>query len=184
MRAIFFYDRKRIAEFVKDVAQEFHYREVSKWKAFAMYSYNALLTVGAASFLPHLGKEIAEITGLGQTFVGNILIALSTSLPEVVVSVAALKIGAVDLAFGNVLGSNLFNVNILALDDIFYTKGPLLWHVSGGHMVSGIAAVTMTSLIILGLTYRTNKKFLFLAWDSLGILAVYMLAVATLYTTG
>lgn len=181
MRAIFSYEKKRIAEFVKDVVQEFHYKDISQSKAITMYSANALLTITAASLLPYLGNEIAEVTGLGQTFVGNILIALSTSLPEVVVSIAAVKIGAVDLAFGNVLGSNLFNLNILALDDIFYTKGPILRHISEGHVVSGIAAVMMTALIIVGLTYRASKKRLFLAWDTLGILMVYLLAISGLY---
>jgi hypothetical protein len=44
-----------------------------------------------------------------------------------------------------------------------------------------MAAITMTALIILGLTYRASKKYLFLAWDSLGILTVYMLAILSLY---
>jgi Ca2+/Na+ antiporter len=41
--------------------------------------------------------------------VGNLFLAISTSLPEVVVSLAAVRLGALDLAVGNVLGSNLFN---------------------------------------------------------------------------
>ncbi|MCK7514287.1 MAG: hypothetical protein MZV70_66565 [Desulfobacterales bacterium] len=77
-----------------------------------------------------MAERIAEMTGLGQTFVGNIFVAIATSLPELTVSIAALRIGAVDMAVGNIFGSNLFNMLILAVQDIFYFKGPILSHVS------------------------------------------------------
>jgi cation:H+ antiporter len=148
-----------------------------------MYMVNALIIVGAATYLPHLGEKIAEMTGLGQTFVGSIFIAVSTSLPEVVASIAAVRIGAVDLAVGNIFGSNLFNMGILALDDIFYTKGPLLSNVSGSHMITAISAMTMTAIAVIGLTYRAIKKPLrVLAWDSMGILVVYLVSTFILYT--
>jgi Ca2+/Na+ antiporter len=76
--------------------------------------------------LPLIGRGLAEITGLGQTFVGNIFIAASTTLPEAIVSLYAIRIGSTDLAIGNILGSNIFNIFILAVDDIFFVKGPLL----------------------------------------------------------
>jgi cation:H+ antiporter len=68
---------------------------------------------------------LAEKTGLGRTFVGTIFIGLSTSLPEIVVSVDAVKIRAVDLAIGNIFGSNIFNILVLAVDDLFFVQGPL-----------------------------------------------------------
>lgn len=135
----------------------------------------------AAVFLPKIGQGIAEATGLGQTFVGNIFIAVSTSLPEVVVSVAAVKMDAVDLAIGNLFGSNIFNIFILSIDDLFYIKGPLLSSVQTGHAISALSAVTMTAIAIIGLTYRTEKKRLFLAWDSIGILIMYVINLMLLY---
>jgi len=183
MRIVFLYEKRRIAEFVKEVAEEVHYQDISRAKAYTMFGFDAVLIIGAATYLPRLGEKIAEMTGLGQTFVGNIFIAVSTSFPEVVVSIAALKIGAVDMAVGNLFGSNLFNIAILALDDVFYTKGPLLSHISGNHIVAAIAAITMTAVAVIGLTYRTSKKILLFAWDSLGILAVYVFATFVLYAT-
>ncbi len=181
MRTIFSYEKTQIAEFVKGLAEKDRYTHISKTKAFTMCGVNAALIIGAASYLPHVGESIAQRTGLGQTFVGNIFIALATSLPEVVVSVAALKIGAVDLAFGNILGSNLFNIFILALDDVLYTKGPILAHVSGNHMVTAVAAMTMTAVAIVGLTFRASKKTLFIAWDALGIVMLYVITTMILY---
>jgi cation:H+ antiporter len=142
---------------------------------------NALFVVIAASFLPKIGTLIAESTGLGQTFVGNILIAVSTSLPEIVVSVAALKIGAGDMAIGNLFGSNIFNVGILAFDDIFFLKGPLLSFIETSHIVSALSAVVMMTIAIVGITYRASKKRLFLSWDALAIVIVYVLNLIALY---
>jgi cation:H+ antiporter len=181
MRSVFSYEKKRIAELIEVVAEEMRYEKISKAKAYQIYGLNALLTVGAAVYLPSLGERIAEVTGLGQTFVGNIFIALSTSLPELVVSIATLKIGAVDMAFGNIFGSNLFNIAILAVDDFFYTNGPILAHVSANHLVSSSAAISMTAVAAIGLTYRASKKWLFFAWDSLAILAIYIFAISILY---
>ncbi|HSE97070.1 MAG TPA: sodium:calcium antiporter, partial [Blastocatellia bacterium] len=149
-----------------------------------MYSVNALVVVAAATYLPHIGEQIAEMTGLGRTFVGSIFIALATSLPEMVVSVAALRIGAVDMVFGNLFGSNLFNIMIFALDDILYTRGPLISSISNTNIITANAAIVMTAIAVIGLVYKTNRKLFFLAWDSLGILVIYILATVFLYLTG
>jgi cation:H+ antiporter len=182
MRTVFTYEKRRIAEFVKEMAEEVQYRHVSKSKAYTMFAANALLIIGAAIYLPHLGEEIAARTGLGQTFVGSVFIAVSTTLPELVVSVSALMIGAADMAVGNLFGSTVFNLFVLALDDIFYTAGPLLAHVSGSHLVTSVSAIIALSIAIIGLIYRADKKPVFFAWDSLAILAIYVFALSVLYT--
>jgi cation:H+ antiporter len=181
MRLIYFYEKKQISAFVKELAIELQYEKVHMKTALVHYFINALLVIIAAIFLPKIGEGIAESTGLGQTFVGNIFIAFSTSLPEVVVSIAAVKIGAIDLAIGNLFGSNIFNIFILALDDIFFTKGPLLSFASPNHIISASSAIIMLSIAIIGLTYRSEKKPLFLAWDSIGILLVYLINLMLLY---
>ncbi len=137
--------------------------------------------MGAAIFLPPLADRIAEITGLGQTFVGSIFVALATSLPELTVSVAALRIGAVDMAVGNIFGSNLFNILILAILDIFYFKGPILSFVSSGQMLSAVTAMGMTGLAIAGLIYNSDKKRFLWAWDSFGVILVYAVNLVLLY---
>jgi cation:H+ antiporter len=180
MRLVFSYERRRVAEFVELVEYKGH-GEMSGKRAAVMYALNAAFIVAAATYLPYLGEEIARSTGLGQSFVGTILIAASTSLPEIVVSVAALRMGAIDMAFGNLFGSNLFDMAILGIDDVFYTEGVLTSHVSSSHQIAAIAAMTMTAVAVVGLTYRATKKRLFLSWDSWGIVAVYVLATIALY---
>ena len=184
MRMIFSYEKRRIAEFIKEIAEELRYKDIPRSRAYAVFGVNALILIGAAAYLPELGEEIADKTGLGETFVGSTLIALSTTLPELVVSVSALRLGAVDMAVGNLLGSNLFNVTVLAINDFLYTKGPFLSFVSDSHLVSAVAAMAMTALAVVGLTYRPSGKFLFLAWDALAILLVYALTAYALYSMG
>jgi cation:H+ antiporter len=185
MRVIFTYEQRRLVEeFVAEMATEAEVRHPSPVRVYGLFALNAVLIVGAALYLPGLAETLAETTGLGQTFFGTIFVALSTSLPEVVVSIAALRIGAIDMAVGNIFGSNLFNVGILALDDLFYTPGPLLAAIETSHSIAVMAAMIMTAIAIVGLTYRSDSKRLFVAWDALGIVVVYALASAALYLMG
>lgn len=181
MKLIYSYEKRQLVEFVKEAAIEFKYKEFTTKRAVGNYIINALFVITAAIFLPKIGEGIAEATGLGQTFVGNIFIAVSTSLPEVVVSIAAVKIGAINLAIGNLFGSNIFNIFILALDDVFFIKGPILSFASPNHIISTLSAIAMTTIAVIGLTYRTEKKPLFLAWDSIGILLAYVINLMLLY---
>lgn len=185
MRTIFTYEQRRLVEaFVAEMATEVEAHHPSNVRVYGLFTLNAVLIVGAALYLPGLAAELAESTGLGQTFFGTMFVALSTSLPEVVVSIAALRIGAIDMAVGNVFGSNLFNVGILALDDLFYMPGPLLAAVEPSHIVAVLGAMVMTAIAVVGLTYRSGSKRLFIAWDALGIVVVYALVSVALYLMG
>jgi cation:H+ antiporter len=181
MRLVYFYEKRQIAALIKEKVAELKYQDISTKTAVIQYSLNAVIVIIAATFLPKIGAGIAEATGLGQTFVGNIFIAVSTSLPEVVVSFAAVKMDAVDLAIGNLFGSNIFNVFILALDDMFFVRGPLLASINQNHIVSALSAIGMTAIAIIGLTYRAEKKPMFLAWDSVGIVVLYVINLMVLY---
>ena len=84
--------------------------------------------------------------------------------------------GALDLAIGNLFGSNLFNIAILGVDDLAYTRGPLFAHVSLVHVVSALSAVMMTGLAIIGLFYRPRTRiFQVIGWTSLLLFTLYLL---------
>lgn len=180
MRMVFQYEKKQRSAYMKEVAEEPKYAHITAAKAALNYGFHAAVVIMAAIFLPSIGEGIAETTGLGQTFVGTLFIALSTSLPEVVVSLAAVRMDAVDLAIGNLFGSNMFNILILAVDDIFFTAGPLLSSVNPNHLISALSAMAMTSVAIIGLTYRSDKKRL-LGWDSAGLVLLYIVNLVLLY---
>ena len=66
-------------------------------------------------------------------------------------TIAALRLGALNMAIANLLGSNLFDMLVLAIDDIAFLKGPLLSHVSPVHAVSAFSAVIMTGIVVVGI---------------------------------
>jgi cation:H+ antiporter len=181
MRMIFTHERHRRARETHEVAQELQYAEITVRSAVLRYTAAAALVIGAALWLPQLGAELARQTGLGQAFVGSLFSAITTSLPEIAVSIAAVRIGALDLAIGNVLGSNLFNLLILGLDDVFYRQGPLMADADVSHGVAILAVVTMNALFLIGLTYRVLTKRFAVTWDTGAIAAVYVTAVGLAY---
>jgi cation:H+ antiporter len=153
--------------------------------AIARYAAAAAVVAGAGTWLPFVGVEIAEAVGWKTTFVGTLLIAGATSLPELVVTISALRLGAVDMAIGNLLGSNLFDVLILAIDDLFYTSGPLLSAVSPAHAFSAFASVIMSGIFIVALIYRSESRFLrAIGWVSVSLLMVYLLSSYAIYLHG
>jgi cation:H+ antiporter len=104
---------------------------------------------------------------------------LRASVTLLAVTVAASRIGALDMAIGNLLGSNLFDMMIVAVDDIFFLNGPILSHVSPLHVVS---AMMMTGLTVVGLLYRPKTRvFWRVGWTSLALLTLYMLNALVLF---
>jgi len=181
MRLIFTHEQHRRIREIQEVAEELQYAGIPLRMAVLHYTIAAVLVIGAALWLPRLGAELARQTGLGEAFVGSLFIAITTSLPEIVVSLAAVRIGAIDLGIGNILGSNLFNLLILGLDDVFYRQGSLLAAVDASHGVAVLAVVTMNALFLIGLTYRVMTKRFAVSWDTSAIAAVYVAAVALAY---
>lgn len=157
------------------------YHAVTLKRAVVGYVVNAAVVVGAAIFLPRIAAGIAEMTGLGTTFVGTIFVAMSTSMPELTVTIASFRLGAIDTAVGNIFGSNLFNMAILAVDDLFYVKSPLLAAVEKQHLIAVMSAVAMTGLAVAGLIYQSPKKRFPLSWDTFGISLVFVVNLVLLY---
>lgn len=145
------------------------------------YLLFAVIIIGAALFLPHFAEQIADKTGLGKSFVGTLMLAVSTSLPEIAVSIASVRMGAVDMAVGNLLGSNIFNMFILFLDDIFYPLGPILKSASDTLMIPALCTIMMSAITIIGISYKNKVKGFLMDWDTLMILLVYLIGLGLLY---
>jgi len=171
MRAVYLYEKRFINNLVATAVQAPRYPEVTLGKAAVMYGVNAVAVVAVALALPFIAGRIALSTGLGTTFIGTVFVAIATSLPELVVSISAFRMGAPDLAIGNIFGSNMFNILILAVDDIFYLRGPLLSSVTPAHASTALMAILMTAVALVALTYRHDKKaFLRFGWDSVAMI--------------
>jgi cation:H+ antiporter len=153
-----------------------------EWRRFAVA---ALVVVAAGSWLPEAADALAQALGLSRSFVGTIFMALVTTLPEMAVTLAALRLGALDMAIGNLLGSNLFNVMIRAVDDLFYLRGPLLADAAPVHGGTALTALVMTGLVIVGLVMRPQGRLLRVtSWLSVSLVATYLINAALLYLSG
>ena len=151
-------------------------------KVITWYSVHAVMVIAAATVLPYFSDQIAIATGIGESFVGTLLLAASSSLPEVAVSLSAARIGNAEMAVGNLFGSNIFNILLLTVSDIFYTPGNLLKDASESNLVTVLAIVAMNAIAIAGLTFRPEKKaFRFMAWDTLLILFLYVVTMLYIY---
>lgn len=140
------------------------------------YAMASVVIVASGIWLPLLGEELARIMGWSNSFVGTLFVAMATSVPELATTMAALRIGAVDLAIGNLLGSNLFDVLILAVDDVAYRAGPLYAQVSSLHTASALTAAAMSGAVVVALACRPASRVLRLgSWASVVLLALYLL---------
>jgi cation:H+ antiporter len=142
-------------------------RDLTLRQAVARYVAAAAVVVAAAVALPFIAADLAVTMGWSQGFVGTSLIAVTTSLPELTVTFAAWRMKAIDLAIGNLIGSNLFNLAILAIDDILFLPGPLPAHIAMTHAFSAFAAIGMTGTVIVALMAPPRARLLNLvSWTS------------------
>lgn len=158
------------------------HEHLSLAKALSGYLLAALVVLASGIRLPTTASHIVVVMGWDETFVGTFFVALATSLPEVAVTVSAIRLGAIDLAMSGLFGSNLFDLLIMAIDDLAYTRGPLFAAVSPLHLVSIQTAMMMTGIAIVGLLYRPTGRILkTVGWVSLLILMFYVIDIAVLY---
>ena len=184
--AIFHFERIRNIAIAESGIVEFSYRDISSRKTYLGYTVAAIVIVASGVWLATLGEEIARNTGWNASFVGTLFLAITTSLPEMTVSIAAVRLGAVDMAIANVLGSNMFNMGIgLVISDLFYRQGTIFSHVSRAHVFTILGAIVMTAIVIGGLVVRPKRKTpIQISWYAIGLIVVFLAAAYIAFATG
>lgn len=177
-RAVYLQGRRAAAEVARGAAMRPSGRLAGPIVRFALAA--AVILVAAPRFARY-AERIAEVSGLGDTFVGTWLVGLATSLPELVASLAALRMGAFDLAVGNLFGSNAFNMVILLALDVTQPGGSVLPLLDPGHLVAAMAAILLMSLGLAAIVYRAERRFSLVEPSSAGMLIVYLAALWLLY---
>jgi cation:H+ antiporter len=183
MRTIFRYEKEHVREFADQEPDR--YPGLSLRRAASRYAVAACVVIAAGIWLPFVSAQLAQRMGWYESFVGTLFTAFVTSLPELVVTISATRIGALDMAIGNIFGSNLFNVLIIAIDDLCYTEAPLLSAVSPIHLVSVMSAIAMSGAVIVGLYVRPRSGVLkTFGWASIFVVAIYLLNSWVLFLEG
>ncbi|PYZ93513.1 cation transporter [Salipaludibacillus keqinensis] len=135
----------------------YHTRAISLKRAKIGFGLASLIIFIAGSMLTITGDAIAISSGLGSSFVGTFLIAGATSLPEAVTVIVAIQLANYQLAVGNIVGSNLFNLMILALSDLFFRSGPILSVVHPVTLIS-VSAVLLLNCLVIGVMILSQTE--------------------------
>ena len=146
-----------------------------------------LATAALIFITPYMVKsssDIAEITGLGATFIGSTLVAVITSLPEIVTSLAAARINADDMAIGNLFGSNMFNMFALGITDLFDLQGRFLAAIDPAFLIVGMLGLLMTGMGLIGNLARIRRRFFIVELDSMALIVMYAAGLWLLYLRG
>ena len=141
----------------------------------------AILVVASGFRLAKLGGDIVTQTSLNDSFVGLVFLAVATSLPELIVSWSAVKHGSIDMAIGNVLGSNFFDTAIIPITDVFYRSNQIMADLNISHIFTITLCMIMTAIIISGLIYRSKKSIFKIGWDVFFMLIIIIVSIALFY---
>lgn len=131
----------------------------------------------AGTLLARAGDEIAEHTGLGRIFIGALLVAIATSLPELGTDITAALADAPDLAIGDLLGSSMANMAILAIVDLRF-RGRLLPYVELGHTRIAAIAIGMTALAAMGIASPSEVQLFGVGLTPILLFVGYVAALA------
>lgn len=144
----------------------------------------AAIIFSAGFSLSMTGDALSEQTGLGTSFVGFLLVGISTSLPELSTITAAIRMNRHEMAVGDILGSNVFNLLLILLTDVVYDGDPVLNHVGRFEIVACLLGIVMTAILLLGLLERRDRTILRMGYDSIAMLVVFSGGVGILYGLG
>ncbi|GGB91265.1 cation transporter [Marinobacterium zhoushanense] len=140
-----------------------------------------MLVLGTSGWLlEHVASGIAEQTGLSETMIGVLLTATSTSLPELVTCLAAVRQGALTLAVGGIIGGNAFDTLFTAASDIAYRDGSIYHAISDTTLAWTVLTLLMSAFLMMGLIRREEQGFARIGFESLAVLLLYALGLVVL----
>jgi cation:H+ antiporter len=178
-------EKERTHEVLEKEAAEEDYASISAQDAYIIFIFNSAAVIGLGIWLASIGDRLAATTGLSSSFVGNLFLALTTSLPEIAASLAAIRLGAIDLAIGNVLGSNLFNITLFFVYDLADGQANFWASLTNANAFAAVMTMMMTGVVIISLMYRASPKTPYrISWDGLVLAGMYLSSIIILYGLG
>ncbi|MDD5428745.1 MAG: hypothetical protein PHI58_05895 [Candidatus Omnitrophica bacterium] len=186
-RIIFKFEKKKqmLKALEKEEQAVFKYNDISLKTASIRYCAAAAAIAAAGIWLAYIGDDLSKILGLGQNFVGSLFLGFATTLPEVTVSIAALRLGAKELAVANMLGSNLFNITIVFINDILYRKAPIFSILEHQHIFTAFMVILMTLVVISGLILKPKRKTVFgLSAYAIILIAIFLIGAYANFAMG
>ncbi|HHT46109.1 MAG TPA: sodium:calcium antiporter [Firmicutes bacterium] len=163
----------------KDRLKKKHRREMLY--SLGIFAAASVVILLAGTSLTDTVDRISLETGLSSTLAGSLFAGVVTSLPELVSSVAAVRLGFVDMAIANVLGSNFFNILLLFFADLFYVKGLLFTNLSSQNLIVALMSILLTIVVLLSFIYPLRRDFLRMGLSSYIIIIGYLFTIILLF---
>jgi cation:H+ antiporter len=148
------------------------------WLRFAVL---AAVLGGAGTVLAVAGESVVAATGLGEAAVGVFMTGVGSSLAELVVSISAIRAGALTLAVANVIGGNTFDTLLVGAADVAYRDGSVYAAVGDEQMMVASLVLVATAVLSLGLLRRERHGLGNIGLESVVILLVYAVTALLLF---
>ena len=152
--------------------------------AIIRFVIGAILVSVTAPLFAVSAENAVELTGLSASFLGVLVLGVATSLPEVVTSLAAVRIKAYDLAVANLFGSNAVNMVMFLPLDLMHTSSPILASVGPVHAFTGLVSILMMSLALTAIVLRARRPANGFGPDSVLIVVTYVVALGIIMGWG
>ena len=171
-KKIFNYEKKQR----KTETEAVKYGQTTLKSAIMFYCVFASVIILAGIWLAFIGDGLAKALQLNSSFVGSLFLGLTTTLPEIVVSVAALRLGAREMAVANLLGSNLFNVTIIFINDLLFRQSAIFASLSPSHLLTVLVVFMMTLVMISAMILKPKRKTIInLGWFTIILVIIFIL---------
>ena len=153
-------------------------------QALLLFAGSAVVVIFSGVFLSRYGDALAELLmGWGRLWVGTILVATATSLPELVTSITAVSRNDPELAGGNILGSNMVSMFTLAMLALLFRGAHFFRRVSPEQKFLVLTAISLTSFAVILGAFNLGISFLGVGLASVLVLALYVAGMRLVYVT-
>jgi cation:H+ antiporter len=137
------------------------------------------VTLGAGVALQESGSVLADRMGLQGAIFGATVLAAATALPEISSGIAAVRLGDHQLAVGDILGGNSFQITLFLLADLL-AGTPVIVAARGSDVWLGGAGLLMTGIAAAAVIARPKRTFVWLGIDSVALVVIYAGVIALL----
>lgn len=142
---------------------------------FLLFFVLAVLTVVFAIKISNYADIISKKSVVGGTLIGSSLLGVATSLPELSTSISSIAIDDVDILMGNILGSNMFNIFILAFINLIFLKKFALSFSSKKQLYLLFLNLFLALFLFLSMTFKINLTFFHIGLESIFLLIIYII---------
>jgi len=143
-------------------------------------SVAGLFIVGSGMWMVYSADAIAKYTALDASFIGSLFMAAATSLPELVVAISALRLNQIEMAFGDVFGSNMFNMMIIPLCDFVLGSANIFRTIDAKHTYSALIGIALCTVFIIAALLRNFVKKRFPRFSVVGA-SIFILYFVGMY---